>query len=394
MWPSAQYHALLRALPKPFAFVDLDAWQANTAALTARSGKKPIRAATKSIRCLHLLETLRDEGNIGRWMCFSAEEALFLAQKGFDDLLAAYPTLQKETVAAVCRANAAGKKITLMLDHPAHIAALNAVAQSENAVLPVAVDIDVSSRFPGIYFGTHRSAVKTAADFCRILDLLDNAPFLRLAGVMTYDAQIAGVADAHRRKNALYNAAVRCLKKHSLPQIRARRAEIARILRERQIEIEFFNAGGTGSLEDAAADAQVTEVTFGSGLYQPALFDGYRSFRHRPAAGFVLEIVRRPAENIYTCLGGGYVASGSPGWDKIPELVYPPGKLTANEAAGEVQTPFIYTGRLDWPHDNFAVFRHAKAGELCERFAQLHLLQSGRLVKTVPTYRGTGLCFL
>jgi D-serine deaminase-like pyridoxal phosphate-dependent protein len=38
--------------------------------------------------------------------------------------------------------------------------------------------------------------------------------------------------------------------------------------------------------------------------------------------------------------------------------------------------------------------RHAKAGELCERFDSLHLVQGGRIVEEVPTYRGEGRCFL
>jgi D-serine deaminase-like pyridoxal phosphate-dependent protein len=39
-------------------------------------------------------------------------------------------------------------------------------------------------------------------------------------------------------------------------------------------------------------------------------------------------------------------------------------------------------------------FRHAKAGELCERFASLHLVRGGELVATVATYRGEGATFL
>ena len=39
-------------------------------------------------------------------------------------------------------------------------------------------------------------------------------------------------------------------------------------------------------------------------------------------------------------------------------------------------------------------FRHAKAGELCERFLTLHLLAGDRIVDQVPTYRGEGRCFL
>ena len=44
------------------------------------------------------------------------------------------------------------------------------------------------------------------------------------------------------------------------------------------------------------------------------------------------------------------------------------------------------------PADN-VLLRHARAGELCERFDRLHLVQNGEIVEEVPTYRGEGRCF-
>ena len=38
--------------------------------------------------------------------------------------------------------------------------------------------------------------------------------------------------------------------------------------------------------------------------------------------------------------------------------------------------------------------RHTKAGELCERFDHLYLLEGERIVDEVPTYRGEGKSFL
>jgi D-serine deaminase-like pyridoxal phosphate-dependent protein len=37
--------------------------------------------------------------------------------------------------------------------------------------------------------------------------------------------------------------------------------------------------------------------------------------------------------------------------------------------------------------------RHAKAGELCERFNELHLIDGSSVIGTVPTYRGEGKAF-
>ena len=156
--------------------------------------------------------------------------------------------------------------------------------------------------------------------------------------------------------------------------------------------LRFVNGGGTGSIERTAAERAVTEVAAGSGLYGPTLFDAYRAFRPHPAAFFVLPVVRRPTGRVATALGGGYPASGAAGRDRLPRPVFPPGlKLDTQEGAGEVQTPLhggsLRVGDRVW-------FRHAKAGELCERFNAVHLVRGGELVGTAPTYRGEGKAFL
>jgi D-serine deaminase-like pyridoxal phosphate-dependent protein len=40
------------------------------------------------------------------------------------------------------------------------------------------------------------------------------------------------------------------------------------------------------------------------------------------------------------------------------------------------------------------IFRHAKAGELCERFSELLLIRGNTIEARVPTYRGQGCCFV
>ena len=157
--------------------------------------------------------------------------------------------------------------------------------------------------------------------------------------------------------------------------------------------LRFVNGGGTGSIERTAAEPAVTEVAAGSGLFGPTLFDTYRAFKPRPAAFFVLPVVRKPTARVATALGGGYVASGAAGRDRLPRPVSPPGlKLDALEGAGEVQTPLL--GAADLRVGDRVWFRHAKAGELCERFDAVHLVAGGELVGSAPTYRGEGKTFL
>jgi D-serine deaminase-like pyridoxal phosphate-dependent protein len=94
-------------------------------------------------------------------------------------------------------------------------------------------------------------------------------------------------------------------------------------------------------------------------------------------------------------LGGGYIASGPPGADRLPIPWLPEGlRLEGQEGAGETQTPL-----RGEPADRLAIgdrvwMRHAKAGELCERFDRLYLIAGEQIVDEVPTYRGEGRCFL
>ena len=87
-------------------------------------------------------------------------------------------------------------------------------------------------------------------------------------------------------------------------------------------------------------EAALTEVTAGSGFLDSHLFDHYADVPLQPAAFFALQVVRRPTASIVTCMGGGYIASGASGSDRLPIPALPEGSaLLPLEGAGEVQTP-------------------------------------------------------
>jgi D-serine deaminase-like pyridoxal phosphate-dependent protein len=188
--------------------------------------------------------------------------------------------------------------------------------------------------------------------------------------------------------------ALRAVQALSARELAARRAEVVAAVRE-VAPLRFVNGGGTGSIERTGAEPTVTEVAAGSGLYGPTLFDAYRAFRPRPAAMFALPVVRKPARSIATALGGGYLASGPGDRARLPSPHLPAGlRLDRQEGAGEVQTPLLGPPAADLRPGDRVYLRHAKAGELCERFASLHLVEGDRIVEEVPTYRGEGRCFL
>lgn len=393
-----QYEQLKQALApikKPCAFLHMEALEKNIKNIATRAGNKKIRVASKSIRSVAVLEKIFEASEQFQGiMCFTAEESLFLSEQGFDDLLIAYPIWDEDPLRKICQKLKNDAIIILMIDSMEHIERLETIAREEKGKFLVAIDIDLSTPIAGIYFGVYRSPLKTVDQVMNLVQRINSSPYLILDGLMGYEAQIAGVVDAAPRK-IVKNMIVRLLKTISMKQISRKRQQIMKALNDEGVSVRFINGGGTGSLAETSNEENITEVTVGSGFYHSHLFDKYMGLNYEAAAGFALEITRLPERNIYTCFGGGYVASGAVGKDKLPEIMYPQGaKLTVNEGVGEVQTPVVYKGSIPLQHGDPIIFRHSKAGELCERFQCLYVIENGRVVDKYTTYRGNGQCFL
>lgn len=389
----AYYRNALDGRALPAALVDLDRLDRNLAGILERAGDLPVRLASKSVRSRAILTYAQAfDDRFRGLMCFHAREACMLAEHGFTDLLVAYPTMEPDALRRVCEQIRQGGEITLMVDCPEHVRRLGAMAEEAAVTLPLCLEVDMSMRLPGLNFGVFRSPVRSVDDALTLYREIRDHPALTLDGVMGYEAQIAGVTDTGPGQRAK-NAVIRALKKRSIRELTQRRDAVVQALHDAGARLRFVNGGGTGSLEYTTGDREVTEVAAGSGLYSPALFDHYHNFRHLPAAMFALEVVRQPDDDHVTCLGGGYVASGSASADRLPVPELPEGlALDPNEGAGEVQTPL--TGD-NAPGLGEPVFlRHAKAGELCERFNTLLLIRDGGVVDEVPTYRGDGSQFI
>jgi D-serine deaminase-like pyridoxal phosphate-dependent protein len=391
----ADYCRILAGQQAPYAVLDLDLLDANIASILHRAGSKRIRIASKSIRsCSVLRHIFKASDRIQGLMTFTADESLYLLEQGFDDLLLGYPTTDVASIDALAKAIAKGRSVTFMVDHIEQLRLLSTAGAAHGVDVPYCLDIDMSSRFPGIHFGVYRSPLKSMADVQRLLDQADALPNLRIRGLMGYEAQIAGLADRPKGLD-LRTRAIGLMKKRSIRELRQRRKAIADLVNARYPNIDLLNGGGTGSLESTREESCVTEVTVGSGFFAPALFDGYSDFKHLPALAFALPVVRIPTPGMVTCLGGGYPASGPAGASRLPQPFLPHGmRYVPDEGAGEVQTPlYDPTGQLRIGDPVF--FRHAKAGELCERFDRLLVVQGGRVLEErMSTYRGDGQCFL
>ncbi len=391
----AYYKNVFDGYTMPFAYLDLDLLAQNIRAIVTRAENKKVRLASKSLRSVAVIQyILAASPTFQGVMSFTALEAVYLASLGIDDILIGYPTWHADDIAAVARATADGASITLMIDSVEHVEQIERIAQQHGVPLPLCLDIDMATQFPGLRFGVWRSTVKTSAQARPIIERILASEHVWLDGLMGYEAQIAGVGDQVAGQT-LKSALIRQLKSRSIREIVARRTELVELITSYGKPLRFVNGGGTGSMLTTRTEPLVTEITVGSGFYAPALFDSYRNFRYQPAAGFAVEIVRRPHASIYTCLGGGFIASGSAGPEKLPRPYLPAGtRLTANEGAGEVQTPITYKGNIELNLGDPIFMRHSKAGELCERFTHLLLVSDSTVKDKVTTYRGDGQCFI
>ncbi|WP_280239631.1 amino acid deaminase/aldolase [Nocardia abscessus] len=386
--PIAGLHAATAELDPPLAALDLPTLRTNAADLVRRAGGTPVRVASKSVRCRAVLAEvlgadLTAAGGFAGIMSYSLREALWLVRHGARDVLLGYPSVDRAALAELAADDLLLRSITLMIDDAAQLDLIRAAVGTDRVRPRVCLDVDASLRIGPLHLGVRRSPLRTPGQASTLAGEALRQGF-DVVGVMTYEAQIAGLPDS--------NVAVRLVKRASAAEIRKRRAEVLDAVRSVTGELEIVNSGGSGSIEVSVADPDVTEVTAGSGLYVPTLFDAYRSFTPRPALYFAMPVLRRPAPDIATVFAGGYIASGPAGPSRVPKPVWPHRlKLLGTEGAGEVQTPL--SGATELRIGDRVWFRHAKAGELCERFDTVHLVEEDGSRVAVPTYRGEGVCF-
>jgi D-serine deaminase-like pyridoxal phosphate-dependent protein len=388
-WP--RLSAVTGHLPAPVAVIDREALRYNAMDLLVRAGGLPIRVASKSVRVRAVLDAVLKLPGFHGILAFTLEEALWLAET-HDDIMLGYPTVDRAGLERLFADEQAAQRITLMVDDLVHLDLIDSVAgPGSRPELRVAIDVDASWRSSLLgHIGVRRSALFSAGEVAAFARKVVARPGFQLVGLQMYDAQIAGQGDDAGPDAPL----IRMVQARSRNELRERRAAIVAAVGA-IAPLEILNGGGTGSLEFTGSDESLTEASAGSGLLGGHLFDGYRSFRPAPASAFAFDVVRRPATDIATVLGGGWIASGPALASRQPRAVWPEGLHTlSREAAGEVQTPLQGPAATSLGVGDRVWFRHAKSGEPAERIESYHLVSGDETIDELPTYRGEGKAFL
>ncbi|WP_223691067.1 amino acid deaminase/aldolase [Leifsonia poae] len=401
-WPALS--AATARLDPALAVLHLPALRHNTHDMLRRAAGKPIRVASKSVRVRSVLDAVLALPGYHGVLAYTLPEAIWLAEgseghPAIEDVVVGYPTADRAAIRRLAASPELAARVTLMVDSVAQLDLIDAaVAPADRETIRLCLELDSSWQSPVLgHIGVWRSPVYTPAAARTLAETIVARPGFRLVGMMGYEAQIAGQGDKPRGR-AAWGATVRWMQKNSKAELIERRGAAVASVRE-VAELEFVNGGGTGSLEFTASDESVTEIAAGSGLFGGHLFDNYQGFRPAPAASFALSVVRRPGPETATLLGGGWIASGPPGEDRMPQVAWPTGlKMVDREMAGEVQTPLTGAAAGVMRVGDRVWLRHTKSGELSEHVNEFHLVDTvgGRatVVGSTPSYRGEGQVFL
>lgn len=398
-WQRLSAHT--KHLSAPVVALGLEALAHNAHDVLRRAKGTPVRVASKSIRVRGVLEAVLALPGYQGVLAYTLAEALWLSET-IDDIVVAYPSTDRAALSALAADERAAARIAIMVDSVDQLELIDSVAPpATRAPIRVCLDFDASwnTKLLGS-IGALRSPVHEPAQLRRLAERVLQRRGFELVGIMSYEAQIAGVGDEPIGDPAR-GILMRAIQQKSAVELAERRSEAIAAVQALH-PLEFVNGGGTGSIERTIAEAAITEVAVGSGLFGPHLFDNYRSFTPAPAVAFALDVVRRPNRDTATLLGGGWIASGVAGQDRLPRVVHPAGLSYApREGAGEVQTPLIGKAARRLSVGDRVWLRHTKSGEIMEHANEIvPVLVSSQqdggssVLETMKTYRGEGKCFL
>jgi D-serine deaminase-like pyridoxal phosphate-dependent protein len=235
-------------LPTPALLVDVDALQRNIATMMAalEGQTARLRPHTKVQKSPDIALMQVRAGAMGVTVA-TVWEAAAMAAAGVADILIANEVVPADRVAAAA-ALAPRTRLTLTVDDVRNIDALSAAMTARGAEADVLVDLDV---------GMARCGARSAQEALRLAAHIQEAPGLRLQGVMAYEGHCMLEPDRERRIRLAGEAMDYA-------------ASVKELLRAEGLPAETLSAGGTGTYNITGRNPQVTELQAGSYVFMDA----------------------------------------------------------------------------------------------------------------------------
>ena len=268
------------SLSTPALLVDLDAFEANIAAMASLvdGTGKTIRPHVKTHRTPELARRQLGGSAVGV-TCATVGEAEAMVEAGLDDVLVANEIVDPRKVARLV-ALAERARIAVAVDDPEPVGILSREASRAGTTIDVLIDVDIH---------LHRCGVAGAPEAVRLARAIERAPGVRLRGIMGYEGRIR-----HRDED----------RAGKIVRAYGTLAEVRQALLDAGFPVEVVSAAGTSTTVEALADPWITELQAGVyALMEPELLDLGLPFRcavsvrgtviSRHPGRFVLDIGRR-----------------------------------------------------------------------------------------------------
>lgn len=227
----------------PALILDLDAFEANLAALHGYAAARGVRvrAHGKAHRCPGIAARQVAAGAVGI-CCQKVGEAEGFAAAGIGDILISNEVVADEKLARLARL-ARSVRLGVCVDHPDAVRALALACAGQGARVDVLIELDVGQGRCGV------AGVDEALALGRAIAAA--APSLRLRGLQAYHGSAQHLREPAARAAAIASAS-------------ARAARVRDALRAAGLGCDEVSGGGTGTFANEAASGVYTEIQPGS----------------------------------------------------------------------------------------------------------------------------------
>jgi len=161
--------------------------------------------ASTSVRSQPVLRRVLAPPGFAGVLAYSLAEALWPADGDgpvSDDVVVAYPSVDRHALRQLLADEAGAARVTIMVDSTDHLDLVDAVVPpGRRPTVRVRLDVDASFRTVGgrLHVGVRRSPVHEPTQAVALARAVVGRPGFRLVGLMTYEAQIAGVPHVAQR---------------------------------------------------------------------------------------------------------------------------------------------------------------------------------------------------